>query len=116
MVVGGGDSAIESALMLAGQNKVILSYRSENFSRIKPMNSEKINTAINNGSIDVRFNTNLVKIEKEKVVISNLNDNSEQTILNDLVYIFAGGELPTQFLQKIGINITKKFGDAILKH
>jgi len=32
------------------------------------------------------------------------------------VYIFAGGELPTQFLQKIGINITKRFGYALLKH
>ena len=35
---------------------------------------------------------------------------------NDLVYIFAGGELPTEFLKKVGIQITKKFGEAILKH
>ena len=31
-------------------------------------------------------------------------------IENDWVYIFAGGELPTQFLQKSGIEITKRFG------
>jgi hypothetical protein len=35
---------------------------------------------------------------------------------NDLVYIFAGGELPTQFLKKIGIEITTKYGEAVLKH
>jgi len=35
---------------------------------------------------------------------------------NDLVYIFAGGELPSEFLEKVGIKITKKFGEAILKH
>jgi hypothetical protein len=35
---------------------------------------------------------------------------------NDLVYIFAGGELPTEFLQKVGLRITKKFGEALLKH
>jgi thioredoxin reductase (NADPH) len=35
---------------------------------------------------------------------------------NDLVYIFAGGELPTQFLEKAGITITKKFGETVLKH
>jgi len=33
-----------------------------------------------------------------------------------LVYIFAGGELPTKFLEKIGIGISKKFGEAILSH
>jgi hypothetical protein len=37
-------------------------------------------------------------------------------VKNDLVFIFAGGEMPTQFLQKIGIQITKKFGEALLKH
>jgi hypothetical protein len=33
-----------------------------------------------------------------------------------MVFIFAGGELPTQFLEKTGIQITKKYGEAILKH
>ena len=35
---------------------------------------------------------------------------------NDLVYIFAGGELPTQFLQKTGIEITKRFGYTVKSH
>jgi len=34
----------------------------------------------------------------------------------DLTYVFAGGILPTSFLEGIGIKITKKFGDALLKH
>lgn len=115
LVVGGGDSAIESALLLAEQNKVILSYRSEAFNRIKQANNIKIMEAIEKGSIDVRFNTNPVSIEKDEVTISN-NNGEIISVKNDLVYIFAGGELPTQFLQKAGINITRKFGDAILKH
>jgi thioredoxin reductase (NADPH) len=32
------------------------------------------------------------------------------------VYIFAGGELPTQFLQKAGVEITKRFGYTVRKH
>jgi thioredoxin reductase/Pyruvate/2-oxoacid:ferredoxin oxidoreductase delta subunit len=115
LVVGGGDSAIESALLLAEHNKVILSYRSDAFSRIKQANNIKIKEAIENGSIDVRFNTNPVSIEKEDVVIST-NNGETLSVKNDLVYIFAGGELPTQFLQKAGIKITRKFGEAILKH
>jgi thioredoxin reductase (NADPH) len=49
------------------------------------------------------------------VVLAN-GGTEEQRIRNDRVYIFAGGELPTQFLNKIGIQITKKFGEAIMKH
>ena len=37
-------------------------------------------------------------------------------VQNDLVYIFAGGELPIQFLEKSGIMITKKFGEIVMKH
>ena len=36
IVVGGGDSAVESALLLSDNNHVILSYRNEVFNRIKP--------------------------------------------------------------------------------
>ena len=115
LIVGGGDSAIESALLLSDQNNVILSYRSEAFNRIKPMNSIRIKEAIENRSLEVRFNSNPISIEKDEVILIN-KDNEKQCIKNDLVFIFAGGELPTQFLQKIGIQITKKFGDAILKH
>lgn len=116
IVVGGGDSAIESALLLADKNKVTLSYRSDAFSRLKPDNSKKINAAITNGTIDVRLKSNLISIDKDDVSLS-INDGAENIKLkNDLVYIFAGGELPTQFLEKIGITITKKFGEIVLKH
>jgi thioredoxin reductase len=64
--------------------------------------------------IEVFFNSNVLQIEDNKVTIS-VNNDSTIEIKNDLVYIFAGGELPTKFLEKIGIAITKKFGDAILK-
>lgn len=116
LVVGGGDSAIESALLLADQNKVTISYRSENFSRLKPKNREKIQDAIKSGLVDVKFNTNVKLIEKEFVTIEDALSLEVIQLKNNLVYIFAGGELPTQFLQKAGITITKKFGEAILKH
>lgn len=116
IVVGGGDSAIESAMLLADQNQVTLSYRGESFGRIKPRNNEKIKEAISNHKIDVRFNTNLKSIGDKSVNITELSSGEVTSLENDLVYIFAGGELPTQFLEKAGIKITKKFGDAILKH
>ncbi len=109
VVVGGGDSAIESALLLKDANNVILSYRKEAFSRLKPKNRKKIEDAIEDKSIKVIFNSNLTAIH-DKTVSVKLSDGSITDIENDLVYIFAGGELPTAFLQKAGVGISKRFG------
>lgn len=116
LVVGGGDSAIESALLLADKNKVTISYRSGNFSRLKTKNAEKINSAIKDGLVAVKFNSNIVSIEKDKVLYTENESKEILQLENDLVYIFAGGELPTQFLKKAGISISTKFGETILKH
>ena len=115
LVVGGGDSAIEAALALSDQNNVVLSYRGESFGRIKIKNNEKIQKAIKDKKLDMRFNSNVLNITTENISLSLLG-NETLTIPNDLVYIFAGGELPTQFLQKAGIEITTRFGHTILKH
>ena len=117
LVVGGGDSAIETAMLLSNEtNEVTISYRSDSFSRIKPKNLEKINDAINKGEIKVLFNSNVIEIFDNKVVLEVCSSDKRLEILNNLVYIFAGGELPTKFLEKIGIEITTKFGEALLKH
>jgi len=116
VVVGGGDSAIETALLLIDQNQVTLSYRGESFGRIKQGNNLKIKEAMTNNQIFVRFNTSLKSIEYDHVILTDLITGGITQMENDLVFIFAGGELATQFLQKTGINISKKFGEAILKH
>lgn len=116
VVVGGGDSAIESAVLLADENRVTLSYRSSAFSRLKPRNKLAIEEMIAAGKLKVLLNSNLMSIE-EKFVNIKIDGNEEIIKLgNDLVYIFAGGELPTQFLKNVGIEIKTKFGEAILKH
>ncbi len=116
IVVGGGDSAIESALLLDDQNHVTLSYRGEAFSRLKPKNSSALNEAVEAGKLKVLLKSNLVSIEDEYVLITTAEGGEPVKLENDLVYIFAGGELPTQFLEKAGIKITRKFGETILKH
>ena len=116
LVVGGGDSAIESALLLADQNKVTLSYRSNAFNRIKQKNNEKINDAVKTGLIDVKFNSTIISIEADAILYTETESDTVFKLENDLVYIFAGGELPTEFLRKIGIQITTKHGESVLKH
>lgn len=117
LVVGGGDSAIESALLLADENNyVTLSYRGDSFSRCKPKNLERINTYSKNGKVKVLLNSEVSEILDNSVILKLKGSYQPLVIENDLVYIFAGGILPTKFLEEIGIRITKKFGEAILKH
>lgn len=120
LIVGGGDSAIEAALSLLEDksNKVMLSYRGDSFSRIKPKNFENINKAEKNGQVEIFFNSQVIEIKDKSVMFSFIKDGImfEKEVTNDLVYIFAGGELPNEFLEKAGIRITKKFGEVILKH
>ncbi len=117
LVVGGGDSAIESALLLAEENNsVTISYRGESFSRLKPKNLEKINIAIKSNKIKALYNSNVIEIKDRSILLTENVSKNNFEIENDLVYIFAGGELPTGFLKRIGINITEKFGEAVLRH
>lgn len=116
LVVGGGDSAIESALLLALQNEVVLSYRGDVFSRLKPTNKQRIEDAEKAGKLQVLFRSNVVRIEEDTVTIAVEGEEQAREIENDLVYIFAGGELPTQFLEKAGVKISRKYGEAVLKH
>lgn len=115
LVVGGGDSAIETVLLLKDENEATLSYRNDKFSRLKPKNKERIEEAIQDGSVTVIYNSNLISIHDDYVMMK-INDNEPEQLANDLVYIFAGGELPTGFLQKSGVNITKRFGYVMKRH
>ncbi|MBP7644650.1 MAG: NAD(P)-binding domain-containing protein [Saprospiraceae bacterium] len=116
IVVGGGDSAIESAMLLMDNNEVILSYRSDKFSRLKPKNRENIQLADQKGKLKIWYNSNLLDISEKTITLQTEQTPEGEIIENDLVYIFAGGELPTPFLQKIGIEITKRFGHIMKKH
>jgi thioredoxin reductase len=116
MIVGGGDSAIEAALLLMDRNEVTLSYRGESFSRLKPKNNEKLQNAMSSHKLKALLQSNLVEITANSVTLTIEGKEEIQQLENDLVYIFAGGELPVEFLKNAGIEITRKFGEAILKH
>lgn len=117
LVVGGGDSAIESAMLLADENNfVTISYRGDSFARLKPKNLERITKESKSGKVKILFNSEVSEILDNSVILKLKDSDKPLVIENDLVYIFAGGILPTKFLEDIGIKITKKFGEAILKH
>lgn len=75
LVVGGGDSAIESALLLAPSNKVTLSYRGDKFSRLKPLNAENIQKAIHDKTLDVILESNVIEILSDRVLMKKVRTN-----------------------------------------
>ena len=111
LVVGGGDSAIEAAVALSEQrgNKVHISYRKENFFRIKEGNRTRVDEAIANNKVIPLFNSEVKTIEKSEVFLEQSGE--EITIKNDYVFVFIGGELPTELLTRAGIEFTRKFGE-----
>jgi len=110
LVVGGGDSAIEAALALSDQpgNEVTISYRRDRFNRLKPDNLSRIEEAIQRNRVRVLWSTNIVGIEPKTVTYRN---GTTETMPNDVVAIFAGGELPLRFLESCGVKVDKKFGE-----
>jgi putative YpdA family bacillithiol system oxidoreductase len=108
LVVGGGDSAVEAAMGLAHQvgNTVTLSYRQGTFSRIKDRNAQRIDECIRKGKVKVLFNSHPIEFRQDNVVLQV--NGTQQTLPNDYVWIFAGGEAPTAFLKKIGIGFGER--------
>ncbi len=106
LVVGGGDSAVEAAVGLASQsgNTVTLSYRREGFVRLKEKNEERIKELIQSRKVTAAFNSNVGEIKPKSVSLVG-SDGKPTEIPNDFVFIFAGGELPTELLKKAGVQL-----------
>jgi len=116
IVVGAGDSAIEAALLLKDNNTVTQLVRTDTLTRCKPKNRERILEAAEKKEVDLIFNSNLISVGKERCIYKNDLEDEAREIKNDKVFIFAGGELPTAFLEKAGVQITKRFGYVMKKH
>lgn len=112
MVVGGGDSALEASLSLAQEpgTQVLLSYRSEAFSRAKAKNRDRIQQAANTGKLRLELGSQVVQINKNCVDLQTLTGS--ESIENDAVIVCAGGTLPSPFLRTMGIEVETRFGTA----
>lgn len=110
IVVGGGDSAVEAAMTIAdvNDNKVILSYRKDTFGRIKKGNKVRLDEASKKESLKIVLNSEVKEIGEKYAKIEVAGEI--QTVDNDYVYVFAGGELPNAFLKSIGLKIETHFG------
>ena len=105
LIVGGGDSAMETAIALAecGGN-VTLSYRKPEFNRPKPENIEKLQRLAEAGKVDLLMSSEVSEIGDGKVDIQ-LDGGETKTIENDHVFAMIGREAPLEFFRKSGVTI-----------
>jgi thioredoxin reductase/NAD-dependent dihydropyrimidine dehydrogenase PreA subunit len=110
LVVGGGDSAIESAVTIGEQpgTTVTLSYRSAAFGRAKKKNRERLDAGAASGRIKILLESNVKSISQDSVEIEQKGKLLK--LPNDAIIINAGGILATQFLKEIGVEVETKYG------
>jgi len=133
LIVGGGDSALETAIALATCGCwVTLSYRKPEFSRAKPDNIEKIQKLVADpaadvaveepsservttsvgafiphdqpGSIKLMMGSKVKRIEEKQVVVTD-SDGQDQTLPNHSVFRMIGREAPLDFFRRSGVHI-----------
>ena len=103
LIIGGGNSAIEAALMLKDHNRVTLSYRGEDFFRAKEENRRLLDDAIAKGEIKALLKSN-IKFSRAKEVDIDI-DGTQETIKNDKVIVLIGQLPPVEFLMDTGMEL-----------
>ena len=105
LVVGGGDSAVETALALAESGAVVsLSYRGREFTRPKPANRSRLQASLAAGRLELLLGTRIDAIHGERVELTT-EDGTTQSLPNDVVFVLIGREPPLDFLRRSGIPI-----------
>jgi thioredoxin reductase len=85
-------------------NHVTISYRREDFVRLKEKNEARIKNMIASKKVTVIFNSQVTEIKQEAVTLLE-GENVFHNLQNDHVFVFAGGELPAELLKRIGIQL-----------
>jgi thioredoxin reductase/ferredoxin len=106
VVVGGGDSALETAIALAEVGcDVTIAYRGAQFSRPKPDNLDRLAAL----PIRVRFGSRVTEIRPDEVVF-----DGGETMPNDFVFTMIGREPPLEFFRKSGVKINGEWSGSIV--
>jgi NosR/NirI family nitrous oxide reductase transcriptional regulator len=106
IVVGGGDTAIETAVSLADAGaKVVLCYRGSDFHRPKARNLASVTQRAEAGKIDLRFNTQPTEITSDSVTLTHTVDGTQDPVAADIVFLMVGFRMPLTFLRRLGIRM-----------
>ena len=113
LIVGGGNSAVETALALSdfgGCRSVTISYRGAVFARCRGDNRSRIEALLERGAVQSALETEVNHIADTTVELRT-KDGDPRTIENDAVIIQVGGTPPAKLLKSFGIALITKYGE-----
>jgi thioredoxin reductase/Pyruvate/2-oxoacid:ferredoxin oxidoreductase delta subunit len=111
LVVGGGDAALEAAIQLAEESsaEVALSYRGAELGRCREANREKFIALAKAGRVRSLLPSVVKEIKPKEVALDA--GGREVRLPNDFVVVNVGGELPAEFLAKVGVTMRRYHGE-----
>jgi len=106
LVVGGGDTAAEYVQYLRQQDdRITLSYRKADFTRLNQQNHDALLTMEERGEVEILRNSNIKEVADEagrpRVIFAEAEHPPR---IFDRVIFALGGTTPTNFLHTLGIN------------
>lgn len=107
LVIGGGNSAIEAAIVLSQRNNVTLSYRGTDFYRVFNDNKRKLQEVIQTNKVKPILNSSITKFEKTQVTLEIEKNNvvEKQQLSFDHAFVLVGSDVPRKFLKSLGLQM-----------
>jgi len=118
VVVGAGDAAIEDAVALARQNRVVLINRGTGFARAKEANAAQILRAIQNGVVECLYQSSIQRIEAGAPGgapgrITVATPTGTIRVICHKVITRLGAIASRQFVESIGVRFVSPETDAL---
>jgi len=117
IVVGGGNSAVEAALVLGEQNRVLLSYRGSELSRVFKDNERKLNEAVAAGRVELLLNSNVKEFGEGVAQLTVDRGGHQEAVERPYrhAFVLVGADVPVQFLKSLGIKMENEWDGSLLR-
>ncbi len=112
LVVGGGNSAVETALDLfrAGARVTIVHFESKLDRGVKPWVLPDITNRIAAEQIAVRWRHRVERISARSVILADVDSGERSELANDWVFAMTGWRADYGFLERVGVEIDPETG------
>jgi thioredoxin reductase/Pyruvate/2-oxoacid:ferredoxin oxidoreductase delta subunit len=113
LVVGGGDSALEAAIQIAelGTAEVALSYRGSELGRAREANRKRLQVLVDGGQLTLLLPSQVKLVTPSEVHLDW--EGKDLRLPNDDVIVNIGGDPPTEFLKKSGVEMRRYHGERL---
>lgn len=113
LVVGGGDAALEAAIQIAEESdaEVALSYRQPEFGKAREANKRRFKELTEQGRVFAFMASTVKQVKGDSVTLDKGGKLID--LPNDFIIACLGGEVPTEFLTKQGVDMRKFHGEGL---